>query len=87
MTTDGGGWTLIEAYKDIYAEEFKQKNWNSDYPVSENNPNFDKYRLSKSNMQLVFNNSLKTHARCDKDYENSKNDYIFIDKGILNDTA
>ena len=87
MNTDWGGWTLIEAYKDAYADEFKKKDWDTDYPISEDNPNFDKYRLSYSNMQSVYNSSIKTHTRCDKDFDNSQNDYLFIDKWILTDTA
>ena len=84
MTTDSGGWTLIEAY-DIQNKEFyATKTFHlDDMARSGDSPNWDDYRLSLGRTQALMGLSTQVHTRCHRDYVSSLNDYLFGDIGLI----
>ena len=84
MTTDGGGWTLIESY-DISNRwtYYNASFFDYDLPRNRNAFNWDDYRLDLQTILSLFDASSEFHARCHRDYGSSPNDYIFADIILL----
>jgi hypothetical protein len=84
MATDGGGWTLIEAYDIVNKNYYYNKTFNTD-DMSRNptSPNWDDYRLSLATITSLTNVSTQMHARCHRDFNSSPNDFIFGDVVLI----
>ena len=66
MNTEVGfAWTLIESYALKYNSNFAKKALNVDYPVNENSPNWNLYRLSKPRMSRIRDKSTYWRATCE----------------------
>jgi cysteine-rich repeat protein len=83
MTTDGGGWTLIESYDFSVHEAYALKPFVSDFPRSENAHNWDDYRLSLERITELLDNATEVHARCHRDFAQSADDYLFADVSLV----
>lgn len=84
MSTDGGGWTVIESYDIAYASIYNHAPFAvTDLPRNESNVNWDDFRLGKSKMDVLIANASQFHARCHRDYASSYNDYIFADIDLI----
>lgn len=89
MTTDGGGWTLIESY-DLYTlkQTYKHKPFVADFPRNKDKPpaskdakdaNWKDYRLAKTEMAALMDRSSQVHARCHRDMSKSTGDWLIGD--------
>ena len=84
MTTDSGGWTLIEAYDISVKGLYYNKTFNQDDMArSEDAPNWDDYRLSMGRIEALTDISTQVHARCHRDFVSSPDDYIFGDVELI----
>ena len=72
MTTDGGGWTLIESYDFAYRNDYSLKAFSIDFPRNATTPGWDDHRLSLTNMDAVIGISSQVHSRCHRDYVHHK---------------
>ena len=71
----GSAWTLVMSFalKNRQVEQFKKKGLQQDAPVNENSPNWEIYRMSKS--QMSYLKSQSTHWRATCSYPKNKVDY------------
>jgi hypothetical protein len=58
-------WTLIESFSLANNDIFTKKVYYQNYPVNELLPNWDKHRLSLSNMKYIRTNASMFRATCD----------------------
>ena len=57
-------WTLIQSYSLHNNEIFKSSSFNEDSPHNQNNPSWSRYRLSKSRMESIQQDSTKWRVTC-----------------------
>ena len=57
-------WTLIQSYQLQNNNMFKTQPFTYDFPVDQNTPGWDSYRLSKSRMQFIQEDSGKFRVTC-----------------------
>ena len=78
MTSEPGMvWTLIESFALSQKEKYKDKDFAENFPVNENNFNWNDYRLSLSAMQHIKSHSTHWRATCNYDKDGFiKTDYI-----------
>ena len=70
-------WTLIQSYQLQNNDQFKGHSFRLDHPVQENTPVWDSYRLSKSRMQSIQEDSSKWRMTCRYDTDGvSYTDYV-----------
>ncbi|MEC8137431.1 MAG: fibrinogen-like YCDxxxxGGGW domain-containing protein, partial [Pseudomonadota bacterium] len=86
MTTDGGGWTLIESYDFAYRSDYALKPFSADFPRNATTPGWDDHRLSQSHMSSLLDLSSEVHGRCHRDFTASQSDYIFADISLVTDS-
>ena len=78
MTTDGGGWTIIESYDISNRTIYRYATFNNDnLPRNEAVFNWDDFRLNQNKILRLFSVSSQFHARCHKDFDSSLNDQLF----------
>lgn len=85
MSTDGGGWTLIESYDYSYRSDYSHKSFAIDFPRGSSGPSWDDYRLGILPVSALITSSSQVHARCHRSYTSSGNDYLFGDIGLITD--
>jgi len=86
MTTDGGGWTLFEAYDISVSTQYINKSTFIDFPKNVDTHNWDDYRLGVDAMFALFTDAARFHVRCHRDSLQSDQDYLFADIGLLTNT-
>ena len=57
-------WTLIQSYKLKYRGEFGGKTLSGDFPKNQHEPSWSRYRLSKSAMESIQNDSTQWRITC-----------------------
>ena len=62
-------WTLIQSYERKISHLLGNQPFLLDFPVNETAPNWDGYRLSKSRMQIIQEDSKKFRITCNYDTE------------------
>ncbi len=85
MTTDGGGWVLLESY-DISVSGFytQQRFFADDMPRSQDTPNWDDYRVDLNRMTRLMTSAAQVHARCHRSYSQSMDDWFIGDIALVN---
>lgn len=63
-TENGFVWTLIESFSLVNNQNFADKSFYKDYPVTENDFNWNKFRLSLNRMESIANQSSHVRATC-----------------------
>lgn len=63
-TENGFVWTLIESFSLFNNQNFADKSFYKDYPVIENDFNWNKFRLSLNRMESIANQSSHVRATC-----------------------
>ena len=62
-------WTLVQSYELRNTQLFRKKSFFLDFPVNENTHNWKEYRLSKSKIQTIQDDSKKFRITCNYDTE------------------
>lgn len=84
MSTDGGGWTVIESYDITLADVYNQAPFATvDLPRNEDAFTWDDFRLRKSKIDILMDDASRFHARCHRAYASSQNDYLFADIDLI----
>ena len=84
MTTDGGGWTLIESYDIINRLTYNQSPFSTvNLPRNQDNHNWEDYRLSQARIAALFAKATSFHARCHRDLSKSPDDWLYGDIDLL----
>ena len=76
-------WTLIQSYELIFIKGVYKHSFFRNYPENENGPSWQKYRLSKSRMKSILQDSSKWRITCD--YQSSGTvyrDYVRVSNKI-----
>ena len=77
-------WTLIQSYSLHNNEIFKSSSFNEDSPHNQNNPSWSRYRLSKSRMESIQQDSTKWRATCRYETDGVLyTDYLRVSKAEL----
>ena len=77
-------WTLVQSYELRNTMLLQQKPFFLDFPVNEISPNWDGYRLLKSRMQTIQNDSKKFRITCNYDTEGvAYRDYLEATKSEI----
>ena len=78
--TTNATWTLVQSYQFKYKSNFNTA-YSSDKPVNEDTPCWDEYRLSKSRMQSIQDDSNKFRVTCKYDTDGVVyTDYLQVTK-------
>ena len=74
-------WTLVQSYEQRVRDTFKFKSYIVDFPIHQDSPRWDSYRLSKSRMQSIQDNSSKLRVTCKYDTDGLVyRDYLQVTK-------
>ena len=79
LTTDGGGWTLVESWDISLKDTYTTRDFVEDFPRNQDSHNWDDYRLSRARMLALINGATRVHTRCHRDWASSTQDYLFGD--------
>ncbi|CAB4033556.1 Versican core [Paramuricea clavata] len=87
-------WTLVQSYEQRVKLKFKFEPYSVDFPINQDSPRSDSYRLSKSRMQSIQDDSSKFRITCKydtdglvyRDYLQATKKKIDILTDILSDT-
>lgn len=92
MTTDGGGWTLMESYDISRRQSYRQaaftpqKNMPRNEarpPSDESSSSWDDYRMGADIMMPLIERSTEFHARCHRNLSSTLDDYMFGDVSAI----
>ncbi|MCS6912624.1 MAG: fibrinogen-like YCDxxxxGGGW domain-containing protein [Myxococcales bacterium] len=84
MTTDMGGWTLIQSYDISFRDVYNRAPFATvNLPRNQDFHNWDDYRLGKDRIDRLLATATRFHARCHRDFRQSQNDYLFGDIDLI----